>query len=36
MYTRESDVAAMQKYYADYISKNFGDLNALQKPLPQH
>jgi ABC-type sugar transport system substrate-binding protein len=36
MYTRESDVAAMQKYYADYIAKNFADLNALQKALPQH
>jgi ABC-type sugar transport system substrate-binding protein len=36
LYTRESDVAAMTQFYADYISKNFADLNALQKPLPQH
>lgn len=31
---RETDPAAETKWYADYIAKNFPDLNALAKPLP--
>ena len=37
IYKRESDPAFMTQWYADYIAKNFADLNALAKPtLPQH
>lgn len=31
---RETDPAEETKWYKDYIAKNFGDLNALAKPLP--
>ncbi len=31
---RETDRAAETKWYADYIAKNFSDLDALAKPLP--
>ena len=34
IYPRETDKAAETKWYADYVAKNFGDLNALAKPLP--
>ncbi len=36
LYKRESDATYMTQWYADFIAKNFTDLNALQKPLPQH
>jgi ABC-type sugar transport system substrate-binding protein len=36
LYKRESDTAYMTQWYADWIAKNFTDLSALQKPLPQH
>lgn len=32
---RENDHAAETKWYADYVTKNFADLDALAKPLPQ-
>ena len=32
---RENERAAETKWYADYIAKNFGDLETLAKPLPQ-
>jgi len=35
VYPRETDHAAETKWYADHIAKNFGDLGALAKPLPQ-
>jgi ABC-type sugar transport system substrate-binding protein len=31
---RENDRATETKWYADYIAKNFGDLETLAKPLP--
>ena len=34
IYPREIDTTAETKWYADYIAKNFADLNALAKPLP--
>ncbi len=34
IYGRETDPAVQSKWYADYIAKNFADLNALAKPLP--
>lgn len=34
VYPRETDHAAETKWYADYVAKNFGDLDALAKPLP--
>ena len=33
---RENDASAEKKWYADFIAKNFSDLNAIQKPLPKH
>ena len=33
---RENDTAAEKKWYADFIAKNYGDLNAVAKPLPKH
>ena len=35
LYPRETDHAAETKWYADYIVKNFGDLNTMAKPLPK-
>jgi len=32
---RETDPAAETKWYADYIAKNFKDLDTLAKPLPK-
>ena len=32
---RENDRGAETKWYADYVAKNFGDLETLAKPLPQ-
>jgi ABC-type sugar transport system substrate-binding protein len=34
LYKRESDPATETKWYADYIAKNFSDLNAIAKPMP--
>jgi ABC-type sugar transport system substrate-binding protein len=34
LYPRETDHAAETKWYADYVTKNFGDLEGLAKPLP--
>jgi len=34
VYKREADTKYMTEWYADYIAKNFGDLNAIVKPLP--
>ena len=33
---RENDVTAERTWYADFIGKNYGDLNAIAKPLPKH
>jgi ABC-type sugar transport system substrate-binding protein len=33
---RETDRAVEKKWYADFIAKNFADLNAVAKPLPKH
>lgn len=33
---RENDPAVEKKWYADYIAKQFSDLNAVAKPLPKH
>jgi ABC-type sugar transport system substrate-binding protein len=35
IYPRETDRAAETKWYADHVTKNFADLNALVKPLPK-
>lgn len=34
IYPRETNQGEEAKWYKDYIKKNFGDLNALAKPLP--
>jgi len=33
---RENDTKVARNWYADFIGKNFGDLNASAKPMPKH
>jgi ABC-type sugar transport system substrate-binding protein len=35
VYARETDETAQKQWYADYVSKHFGDLSAIAKPLPK-
>lgn len=34
IYSRETDASAQTKWYADYIARNFADMDAMAKPLP--
>jgi ABC-type sugar transport system substrate-binding protein len=35
IYGRESDAKKQTEWYADYVAKNFKDLNALARPMPK-
>ena len=35
IYARETDEKKQARWYAEYVSKHFADLNALARPLPQ-